>query len=481
MPKNNISVVIHNANPTIAPWFANDRWRVEDIGLKPDTSMAGYYINFERLAPTWFKDTVKRFVLFQAATKTYASCRSYAVNLSLFSAFLMQSYPNLEPHQINRTIVTNYMTYLLGRNLNPQTRNIALIHLRTLHAIVLQEKWLPWPHEPLVYNHDLSKPHTPLPRFIPEIVIAQLKAHLVTLPQYLQHFVIILLETGRRISEVCTLPFDCLERDNSDGVFLRIHDHKLKKHYLIPISPECISAITNQQEIVLESLKKIDKKQSLNNTVNSVFLFPSKRISRSVHITASHVNQTLNGLAEACKIVDHNKVVWHFHAHQFRHTLGTRMINAGVPQAIVQRYLGHETPEMTTRYAYIHHDTLKKSFQQFQATMIDIKGDPRPIPLKHHDAFLLKQHIMAQALPNGFCGLPSIQQRCPHANACLTCTHFRTHKDFLPQHETQLKETQRIIETAKTNGWQRQAEMNIAVKQNLEAIISQLKKEPADE
>lgn len=92
----------------------------------------------------------------------------------------------------------------------------------------------------------------------------------------------------------------------------------------------------------------------------------------------------------------------------------------------------------------------------------------------------IKQHIMAQALPNGFCGLPLIQQRCPHSNAYLTCTHFRTHKDFLPQHEAQLKETQRIIDSAEANGWQRQSEMNMAVKQNLETIIRQLKEEPTE-
>ncbi|WP_240047037.1 tyrosine-type recombinase/integrase, partial [Staphylococcus aureus] len=43
------------------------------------------------------------------------------------------------------------------------------------------------------------------------------------------------------------------------------------------------------------------------------------------------------------------------HAHAFRHTVGTRMINNGVPQHIVQKFLGHESPEMTARYAHIFH------------------------------------------------------------------------------------------------------------------------------
>ena len=70
---------------------------------------------------------------------------------------------------------------------------------------------------------------------------------------------------------------------------------------------------------------------------------------------------------------------------------------------------------------------------------------------------------MAQALPNGYCGLPAKQQRCPHANACLTCASFRTDETFLPHHERQLKATAEIIDNAKKCGWQRQAEMNLSI------------------
>ena len=66
--------------------------------------------------------------------------------------------------------------------------------------------------------------------------------------------------------------------------------------------------------------------------------------------------------------------VYHFTYHQFRHTTATRMINNGVPQHIVQRYLGHETPTMTSTYAHIMDETLKKEFAAFQGKMVDING-----------------------------------------------------------------------------------------------------------
>ncbi|MES2218223.1 MAG: tyrosine-type recombinase/integrase [Pseudomonadota bacterium] len=187
----------------------------------------------------------------------------------------------------------------------------------------------------------------------------------------------------------------------------------------------------------------------------------------------------LTELAYDHNILDENGNVWQFHSHQFRHTVGTRMINAGVPQTIVQKYLGHESPEMTARYAHIHDETLKTAFNDYQGKLIDIHGELRYRNNKdeYAEAKWLQYNTMSQALPNGICGLPSPQQRCPHANACLTCVHFRTHQQFLPQHQNQLEMTNKIIETAKANSWQRQVEMNIAVKNNLEKIISRLQED----
>ncbi|MDS6149319.1 tranposase B [Staphylococcus aureus subsp. aureus SA8601] len=58
--------------------------------------------------------------------------------------------------------------------------------------------------------------------------------------------------------------------------------------------------------------------------------------------------------------MDKSGEIYRFHAHAFRHTVGTRMINNGMPQHIVQKFLGHESPEMTSRYAHIFDETTKK-------------------------------------------------------------------------------------------------------------------------
>lgn len=446
---------------------ANDHWPAEELGLKPDSAHSSYYLQFKRIKPLWLNHAVKKFVRLQATTKSFSSCKSYTVALSHFAEFLGIKFEPLPPSNIvTRGLVIEYLNYLADIGIAIATRRTAIIHLRTFHQFVLQEHWLPWPVEPLIFSSDIPKEVEKMPRYIPEDIIHQLKMSLRYLPQYLQRLILILLETGRRVSEICTLPLYCTEQDDDGDWFLQVIEQKFKKSYLIPISETCIDLIQAQQ---MEVVNKSNE--------HAAYLFPAVKSIKSQHITARNLNESLNQLANRYKIKDANGKIWHFHAHQFRHTVGTRMINAGVSQCIVQRFLGHESPDMTSRYAYIHDSTLKKAFLEYHDNFVDIHGHVGDIANDYDEAKWLKSNIMAQALPNGLCALPSAQQRCPHANACLTCGNFRTHKQYLPQHEEQLKQTEALIETAKCHGWQRQLEMNTTVKTNLENIINKLKEE----
>ncbi|WP_460994260.1 tyrosine-type recombinase/integrase, partial [Staphylococcus aureus] len=74
---------------------------------------------------------------------------------------------------------------------------------------------------------------------------------------------------------------------------------------------------------------------------------------------------------------DKSGEIYIFHAHAFRHTVGTRMINNGMPQHIVQKFLGHESPEMTSRYAHIFDETLKNELTKCQEKLVTNNGDGR--------------------------------------------------------------------------------------------------------
>ncbi|HXT83245.1 MAG TPA: integrase, partial [Verrucomicrobiae bacterium] len=157
----------------------------------------------------------------------------------------------------------------------------------------------------------------------------------------------------------------------------------------------------------------------------------------------------------------------------------------GTPQHIVQRFLGHESPMMTSQYAHIYDDTLKQEFSKFQGKMVNIAGEalnPEQLitdiaygtTIDDIDSKWFKKNILMQSLPNGTCALPAVSNACPHANACLSCTNFRTDKRYIDIHKKQLEHTIKIIDIAKSNGWKRQEEMNTHIMNNLQKIISTL-------
>jgi hypothetical protein len=167
----------------------------------------------------------------------------------------------------------------------------------------------------------------------------------------------------------------------------------------------------------------------------------------------------------------------HLTPHQWRHTLGTRLINRDVPQEVVRHILDHDSPQMTSHYARLHDDTVRRHWEA--ARKVDIAGravtyEPGG-PLA--DAAWAKQRFAqaTQALPNGYCGLP-MQRSCPHANACLTCPMFLTTSEFLPQHHAQRQQTLELITAAEARGHGRLAEMNRSVLSNLDTIIVALER-----
>ena len=123
--------------------------------------------------------------------------------------------------------------------------------------------------------------------------------------------------------------------------------------------------------------------------------------------------------------------------HQFRHTLGTRLINSGVPQHVVQKLLGHASPHMTSHYAKIHDTTIREAFDRYQAQRVNITGQPIGYdpgsPAASAEWVKHNLNRVRDSLPNGYCGRPA-QQDCPHPNACLTCPDFQTTPQFLQIH-----------------------------------------------
>ena len=137
----------------------------------------------------------------------------------------------------------------------------------------------------------------------------------------------VLIETGLRGGDACNLPFNPVLTDSSGWPCLRFEAAKVRAEQLIPLSAKAAAAIAAQQDHVRERWP-----------AGSPWLFPgmagnddgSKPYSHSAFIQQLRRWQRVIGLRdEAGQPVTVT-------GHQFRHTLGTRLINSGVPQHVVQ-------------------------------------------------------------------------------------------------------------------------------------------------
>ena len=134
---------------------------------------------------------------------------------------------------------------------------------------------------------------------------------------------------------------------------------------------------------------------------------------------------------------------------------------------------------MTSVYAHLMDSTLKLAIEEYRAKKVDISGTLVPdagsaVP---EDALVLKRSVQAQALPNGQCHLPIQAGPCPHANACLSCGHFRSTARFLPVLKQQLADAEKMIDWARDNDAKRVLEMNERVAANLRKMITALERE----
>src|SRR5260370_20831560 len=91
-------------------------------------------------------------------------------------------------------------------------------------------------------------------------------------------------------------------------------------------------------------------------------------------------------------------------SHRLRHTKATTLLNAGAPIHVVQRYLGHRSPEMAMRYAATLASTAEREF----LAMVKIGRDGRELGADRRDMLDMLQldRRTDRILPNGYCPLP---------------------------------------------------------------------------
>ena len=452
--------------------YASDHWTACRLGVPARRGRGA--ARFDTITEGWLREAVKRWSRFRLATGcAFATINAGALAMARFSAFLAERHPGVAGEAgITRPVLEDYLSWLLAKGYSAGTRALSLSMLRVFTEACHRHGWLPGlAPGAVIYVEELPPHHDQVARFIPEFVMAQLEspAALDQLPfTTTRNLVVVLIETGLRGGDACTLPFNPVLDDSAGWPCLRFEATKVRAEQLIPLSAKAAAAIRAQQQNVLRTWPG-----------GSRWLFPGIAGNDDGHKPYSHrtLCQQLERWQRVIGLRDQTGQPVTVTGHQFRHTLGTRLINSGVPQHVVQKLLGHASPHMTAHYARVHDATIREAFDRYQRQRVNVAGeiigcDP-DAPTASAEWVKHNLSRVQDSLPNGYCGRPP-QQDCPHPNACLTCPDFQTTPVFLQIHRRQAATNRRLIAQADTNGQQRLAHNLRRVQASLDQIIPAL-------
>jgi len=457
--------------------YPRDKWRLRNLGLQTGKTAT---VDFAPVSQPWLAAMAKRWCRWQLSAGLGASHAGQGIRaVRRFSAFLAAHAAGADgPASVSRPLLERYLAGLSSSGLSPATR---LQHVSALNGLLRDARRHGWddgtlPAGAVFYPEDYPKIGQRLPRAVAGHIMTQVEAP-ANLDQWANPsyrlITLILIRCGLRITDACKVPADCVVTDADGAPYLRYYNHKMRREALVPIDEELARQIALQRQRAAERWP---------GGTPVLFPRPQANLPGTRHIGGSTYRTALYAWLETCDIRDEQGQPVHLTPHQWRHTLGTVLINRDVPQHVVQKILDHDSPLMTALYARLSDKTVREHWER--ARKVNAEGQPVQIspdgPLG--DAAWAKQRLSraTQALPNGYCQLPLVKT-CPHANSCLTCPMFVTTAEFLPQHHAQRRATLQIISAAEASGHARVAEMNRQVAGNLDKIIATLEAEGQDE
>jgi len=443
------------------PETEKDIWDMRKMHLSVNLNRSDFLLNFTLIKQPWLRQLAKKYIKFNSEIHGATDCVHKLCALRKFSRFLSERHPAACISDINRALILEYMGYLRECHITDGNRIRLLSGLRLFletSAHFLRVEGLP--RERLLFADDFPKEERRLSREIPQVVLKQLRKHLGTLPTVTSRMVVILLECGMRIGELCTLPLDCLICDDRHDWYLRSYQGKSKREHIIPlVSLVVIGTIQAQQQEVRERWGE-----------RSPYLFPSPGSPDLPDKNLNFANR-INAWAVEKDIRDAEERLYRFQSHQFRHTVGMRLINDDIPLAVISRLLGHRSLKPTTIYANQRAEKLREELERVHGKRRTVNDRGEVVEGAGHsndqEAQLVSGQSRGQTLPAGNCGRPLAEGDCIHANSCLTCHLWLTSTEDLPRLKAFYRRALHLLQRAVEAG-------NEVVKCNQERIISYL-------
>jgi integrase len=207
---------------------------------------------------------------------------------------------------------------------------------------VARKQWK-WKIPNPVSEIELPKVNNARVRYLDSVGLQQLFSALDRIEEtWLRPLVIVALETGLRLSNLCNLIWSEV---NLVSRIITIHADKMKnREYIgIPLS-----------EAAYKAIRELQRVQSISN-----YVFHDK----GEQLCYRKVQRAFSKALGVAEIED-------FHFHDLRHTFASRLVQSGVDIYAVQKLLGHKDGRMTQRYAHLSISTLRDAVSKLDVTLL---------------------------------------------------------------------------------------------------------------
>ena len=368
--------------------FDRDVWQLRRLGFPGNQQL-----DFTAIGQPWLRGLVKRWLRWRlGAGLGLEAARRGLRCLTRFAVFCERIGVGALA-DVDRVVLERYLADLHAELAGRQRHGDQIGQLNSFLHAVRQHHWDDTlPATALVFTEDYPARTERAPRALAEQVMAQIE-HADNLARFTNPayrlVTQILIRAGLRVTDALSVSRDCVVLDADGAPYLRYLNHKMKREALVPIDEQLHALIVEQQDRVGDA--------------PVLFPRPTKNPDRRAPTASSTYRLALYRWLARCDVRDAHGRPVQLTPHQWRHTLGTRLINRDVPQEVVRRILDHDSPQMTAHYARLHDTTVRRHWEA--ARKVDIAGAGR----RHRPRRSARRGRLGQAAPRP--GDPGTAQR----------------------------------------------------------------------
>ena len=292
------------------------------------------------------QNIVKRFLEMMVAEKGASknTVEAYNNDLQSFSDFLCSECKCEDLRKAEKADIKQYLAYIKEENLSTRTQARKLSCINSFYLFLLTEGEIKENPTLGIFSPKVGKS---LPKYLSQEEIDRLintakKKNCITGIR-LEFQLELLYDTGLRVSELVSLPFNAIMKNRCIQVM-----GKGSKERMVPVCDKVFE--------LFEKYKKV-RDSFIKSGQKSKFLFPSR--SQSGHQTRDAFYKNIKEIAIMAGIPPER-----VSPHVFRHSFASHLIAGGADLRAVQTMLGHSDIATTQIYTHIQTDRLQNAVKK---------------------------------------------------------------------------------------------------------------------